>query len=309
LVKDSDKIRTVGRTFLIAGQLVDTHYYSRYIGKKTELWFFTAGLGDQTLAQQVGDCFLEYCDTIGDPKLGRIMFSFGLAESAMNPYRGDFNVCWPWGVTPEGLENHLSKIKVKQDLIIGPWPERRKAAEDMGLASHPFTVGVGPRFFKPLGLPRKGLGFAGLDNKTESQKHIVLGPAMKRDDFKWHAKTIDDKWLTIPQLNEWYNSKQILFGMIQEYRHRTDYMPTRMMESLASGTPIIEYRIPATPQYFGFEYPYMTESYEETEALINHILKNYDIVHENILRLSDYIRKEHNYTKKLGALFTCLRNL
>ena len=49
------------------------------------------------------------------------------------------------------------------------------------------TMDVAPRFFKPLFLEREGLGYAGLDNKTDEQKHIVLGPALKRDDFEWHA--------------------------------------------------------------------------------------------------------------------------
>lgn len=309
MVKPEDRILTVGRGFMIDGKVVDTHYYSRYLEKHTELWFFTTGLGDQTLAQQMGDCFLEYCDTIGDPEMGRIMFSMGIGESAFYPYRGDYNVCWPWGVSVEDLEAHLTRIQVKQDLVIGPWSNMRERAEALGYATQPISVGVAPRFFKPLFLEREGLGYAGLDNKTDDQKHIVLGPALKRNDFEWHAKGIKDEWLTIPRLNEWYNRKKIVFGMIQEQRHRSQFVPSRFMETLATATPLIIYDIPLTEQYLGHKYPYMTKSYEETEDLMELILNDYEVSMTYMMNLSHHVRTEHSYTKKLGALFERLREL
>jgi len=302
------RIQTLGKFYQIGSEVVEGHYFTRFMEKKTECWFFTTGIGDQTMCQQMGDSFLELCDTEGDPELGRIMFSMGLGPGAFEPYLGDFNVCWPWGVKPWEMEDHLDRIGVKQDLVIGPWPERLEAAEDAGVASMPMTVGVG-RFFKPLCLERKGLGYAGLDNKSENQTHVVLEPAMQRDDFEWRAKGLDDAWITTEELNEWYNSKQILFGMIQEDRHRTDYMPSRFPETLASGTPFITYKIPDTTSYLGHEYPYMTESYEETEGHIAEILDAFPEVMTYMLQVSHYIRTEHSYKKKMGDLFEVLSNL
>lgn len=307
-MKPEDRIVVTGRGYNIDGKMVEGHYFSRFIEEKTEMWFFGTGIGDQTLFQQMGDGFLEYCDTKGDPELGRIICSMGLGAGAFTPYKGDYNVCWPWGVSPENLRQHLSKMSVQPDLIIGPWKGRREAAEDLGIASLPFSVGVG-RLFKPLGLPREGLGYAGLDNKSEEQRHIVLGPVIDRPDFEWRARGIEHEWLTVDKLNQWYNSKQILFGMIEEVRLKTNYLPSRFPETLASGTPLILYKVPATREYLGFEYPYMTESYEETEDLIIHILGDYETILENMNMMSELVRTKHRYMNKLDPLFDKLREL
>lgn len=298
----------MGKYYQIGEKVIEGHFFTRFMSKKTECWFFNTGIGDQTMCNQMGDSFLEYCEENGDPDLGRIMFSMGIGPGAYEPYKGDFNVCWPWGVLPQGMKAHLDRLTVKQDLIIGPWKERREAAEAEGIASMPMYVGVG-RIFRPLSLNREGLGYAGMDNKSPEQKHIVLGPALKRKDFEWHAHDITSHWVTTEELNEWYNKKQILFGMIQEDRHRVDYMPSRFPETLASGTPLIIYEIPSTEAYLGYRYPYMTDSYERTETLIEEILADYESVLEEIATISEYIRAEHSYKTKLGALFDKLREL
>ena len=59
-----------------------------------------------------------------------------------------------------------------------------------------------------------------------------------------------------------------------------DYMPSRIFETLATGTPIIAYKLHNFTKNMGFEYPYQTTSYEETEAHMDYIINNQEEVLE-----------------------------
>lgn len=289
------------------GEVYEVHYYHRFIRPKTEMWMFGAGLGDLTLIRQLGDSFFEYVDQHGDPELGRLMFSMGCNATARMPYKGALNIWWPWGVNSETFLKNYYSMSVQPDLIITPWTYLQEQCEEHGIPCAEISVGVGRRFFKPLNGLRRGLGFAGLDNKSKEQKHIVLGPAMKRSDFEWISKSPDSKFLTIPELNEWYNTKRILFGMVAEDRHDIGYMPTRVLETLASGTPLITYRLDKIQEVLGIQYPYQTTSYEQTEFHIRQIMSCYDKVTLKLHKISKHIRENHNYVKRLEYLFPILR--
>jgi len=67
-----DKERIQGRQIetQIDGHTAIIHHYIRFIGQGTELWIFGSGLGEHTLAQQIGDSFLSIVDKGEDPQLG-----------------------------------------------------------------------------------------------------------------------------------------------------------------------------------------------------------------------------------------------
>ena len=282
-------------------------FYQRYIGDETELWLFGSGLGEYTMFLQMGDCFLQMMEE-HDPAMGRIMMSLGKGESAFMAYRGDYNVSWIWGVSPDELAGYFARLNVRPDLMLCAWDITRERAEEYGVPSLPMFSGVNPRVFKPLGLERKGLGYAGLDNKGKTQKSIVLEPAMKRGGFEWISKE-DDPMLTIDEYNKWLNSKQIVFGMVAENRHNTVYIPTRLIESLASGTPLITYTLMDLGKIMGLDYPYQTTSAEETEELIDSIMTDYETVLKKFEMLSIEVREKHSYKVKLKQMFDKLETL
>ena len=282
-------------------------FYQRYIGDETELWLFGSGLGEYTMFLQMGDCFLQLMEE-HDPAMGRIMMSLGKGESAFMAYQGDYNVSWVWGVSPDELAGYFDRLNVKPDLMLCAWDITRERAEEYGIPSLPMFSGVNPRIFRPLGLERRGLGYAGLDNKGKSQKSIVLHPAMKYGDFEWISKE-NAPMLSIDEYNGWLNSKQIVFGMVADNRHNTAYVPTRLIETLASGTPLITYKIKDLEKIMGLSYPYQTTSAEETEDLINDILNNYDTVSKRFEMLSIEVREKHSYKVKLKRVLDKLETL
>lgn len=307
VVINDDRIQvTVTTMYDGKGNAYNLHFYSRYIGESTELWIFGCGLGDQTMIAQIGDGFLEYLDKVGDPELGKIMFSVGEGESAFYAYDGDYNLAWVWGQDPKSVPHHLARFMGKKpELILNSYRSVMDRAEEFGYKCMRFRSAAG-RFFTPLGLPRQGLGFAGLE-KSPEQMRIVLKPAMKREGFDWISRDPDRAWLPLAELNEWYNSKQILFGMVDESRHGRPFMPSRFFETLASGTPLITYKLHGLEEHYGMGYPYMTESPEQTEALIDEILSDYERVLEEIDIHADYIRKHHSYLARVTQIIDRLK--
>ena len=291
----------------VGSEQFEVHYYSRFIGPETELWLFGNGLGDQTTMKQVGDAFLELVDEGRDPGLGRVMISFGHGSTAYLNYKGDYNVVWAWGVKPEELEHYLNNFQVKPDLILNPYHVILEKAEALGYATQRFWSGVNSRLFKPLGLRRSGYGYSGLP-KSKEQIDTVLGPVLGRKDFDWisRAPNKNGQYLPIPDYVRWLNSKKLVFGMLDEDRHDVLLIPTRFFETVATATPIIYYRINGLKEHCGFDYPYLTESREQTEAFIEEIMGDYTRVQEYLLEKSRYIREHHNYKTRLTELFKTL---
>lgn len=287
---------------------MDMPYYMRFIGEGSEMWFFGSGLGEGTLAQQLGDSFLSLVDEGKDPHLGRVMWSLGYSPASMRPFKGDLNLVWSYGVSPEGLSEALEGfVNVRPDVILSPHKELREKAVELGMRSHHIHAGVG-RFFKPLNIERTGVGFAGLDNKGEDQKYVVLQPAIDRGLLDWRSRNKEDLWMTVEQLNNFYNSLMVTFGMVDKTRQHIDYMPSRIFETLASDTPIITQKLHDFRKAMGFDYPYQTTSYEETEEMMDYIIDNQEEVLKEISKYGAYVRKNHNYKKKLSELFEELKN-
>lgn len=305
-----NRIQTTVTKFRVdSGVEYEVHYYTRFIGQSTELWIFGCGLGDQTLINQLGDGFLEHLDFHDDPELGNIMLTVGTGISAYYPYKGDHNLAWIWGVNCEQFPEHMKNFEgVQPEIILSPYQDLRDKAEEMGYISRDFYSGVG-RQFRPLFRERAGLGFAGLDNKGEGQRHKVLQPAIDHGNFEWISDKPDVKKLNIDELNEWYNSKQILFGMVAEDRANIKYVPTRLLETLGSGTPLIISRLIGVEESVGFQYPYQTDSYEETEKHIHHILDNFEDVKQECLGYSRYIREHHSYPIRVERLLNWMSAL
>lgn len=307
---EDERVQSTVTAFLVDGVPYEIHYYSRYISDETEFWLFGCGLGDQTTIYQLGGAFLDYIDEFGDPGLGKIMMSLGHGASTFYPYRGDFNIVWGWAIHPHEVKDYLNKFQsVKPTLFLNPYKKVCESAESLGIHSLKFCSGVGHNF-KPLGLERDGFGYTGLDNKGQSQKDIVLSPAISRGNFEWINKEANlTAYLTIDGLNEWYNRKKIVFGMIPEDRQGVPFLPTRFFETLGSGSPFITYKLNGLDEHYGMEYPYQTTSRGHTEFLMDLILDDYDQSLENMKVYSEYTHENHSYVKRIGSIFDKLKEM
>lgn len=307
IVDDQNRIRGATLNIMLDGQLRTIHHYLRFIGRGTELWIFGSGLGEYTLAQQIGDSFLTLVDRGEDPQLGRIMWSLGFNPAATHPYKGDINIVWSYGVTEDELAEKINSINgVRPDVVLSPHKPIRDKADELGMRGLHMHAGVG-RFFKNLHLKRDKVGFAGLDNKSATQKNIVLGPALDRGILDWRTRKQTDEYMTIDGLVDFYNTLKVTFGMIDESRQHINYMPSRLFEVLATGTPLIMYKPHNFEKNIGFKYPYLTTSYEETEAHMDYILNNQERVLEEMVWYQNYVKEFHSYERKLSQLFEELK--
>lgn len=280
--------------------------YQRYIGEETELWMFGSGVGEYTMFMQIGDSFLNLMDAGEDPCLGRLMCSIGLGITAQLAYKGDYNITWAWGLYPWEIENHIKKQNCRPDLFLSVDPKINLIAEKMGLTTMEFMAGVNTRFFHPLNLNRSGYGYAGVNNKSKEQKHAVLDPILKKLEWIGQEKS---ELKTLPELNEWYNSKKILFGMVDEKRQNYSYFPSRIPETLATGTPFITYKSKNLEENLGIKYPWTTSSYEETCDLIELIEEDYVNTLSLFKKYSEHVAENHNYEQRLRMIFKKLREL
>lgn len=282
--------------------------YIRFMGKKTELWFFGSGLGDQAIVCQIGDAFLKYVKD-DDPGLGRLMFSVGIGPFAYHPWKGDLNLYWAWGgvMGDDWLEDYLGKVDIQPDVFLCPSQIIQEHVEDRGHAAIYLPAGVG-EVFKPLDLERNGLTYVGGRSKSKEQIDAVTGPYLDSPDFEHHG-AYGSQFKTIEELNHFYNEKQIAFGMKLEANDRWGIMSNRVTETIASGTPLVQYGYDAIDETLGFHYPYQTFSRKETVAMVDEILLNYEEHLEIINSYSKIIRKKHNYKVRLKTLFDALEKL
>jgi len=304
VVEESNRIQYVRYT---APDNTSSPLYQRYIGDKTELWLFGSGLGEYTMFQQIGDSFLGMVDAGKDPELGRVMIGLGHSDTAFMVYKGDYNVVWTWALPEYKLQPYLNRLLCKPDLFMSNEPRINEIMEHSGYKTLRMCSGVNPRFFYPMNLERKGIGYCGVDNKGKDQRDIIIKPAQKYD-FEWISR-FGDRFLEITELNEWYNSKEIVLGMIHDDRQNISYMPTRVPETLASGTPLLTYRIHNLKDSLGFEYPYQSSSAEETAEMLEKMLNEYNAVLEEVRKYSEYVVEKHSYEKKLNQIFEELRKI
>jgi hypothetical protein len=283
----------------------------------TDLYLFVSGLGDQAACEQLGASFLKYVDVVGDPKLGRIVISVGSGASAFLPYKGDFNLHWVLGFSSvvDWLPIYRRKVQVQPDLYLTPSNIIGDQVNDANLESFYFPMGCGD-VFHPLFRNREGLGYTGLDTKPAVQRDSILGPVLDRDDFEWRGRDLskenwnplDATWVSLEELNEWYNSKQAVFAMFFPESLKLGLVTGRVIETIASATPLICYTNPAIDEMIGY-YPYQSDSREETIRLIHYVYDNHAAVREYFAELSVKMYTEHSYFHRVTALVERLKEM
>jgi len=307
-LKSEDRIQTRHRRYQAGNRVLETHYFTRYIHDKSELWIFCSGLGDQAMMQQIGDTFLS----MSDPELGKIMVGMGNGVPVREMWRGDFSVVYPFATTVENWHHkHFATLNYAPDLVMATSTKiLEDVAEFTGYPTMRFRPGIG-RFFKPLYKKRKGYGFAGLDNKNPDDTHAILGWIKDDPEFEWISKSgiTEDDFLTLPELNEWYNSKKIIFGIQNTERVSFGYVPSRIYESIASGTPLVTTANPQIEEALEFKYPYQSKGYDHTRELVCDILDNYQQATKTLDDMSRMVLEKHSYVKRLNNLFEKLRSL
>ena len=291
----------------INGQLLKVHYVTKFFkNDHDELWLFGAGLGDQACIEQMGDSYLKTDFGVG---FGKVVIALGNSWSAMHAWKGDYNIHWVWGFNNFWKQQITRDLSIKTHLYLVGNKRIKAAFDNLDYPTLLWPAATGD-VFHPLGLQRRGLGFSGLPFKTDRQKSIVLGPVVDRPDFTMHSGIDESNFFPqLRDLNWWYNTKQIVFGMIHEERVQWGTCPCRVMETLASGTPLIISYNWAISDSLGFEYPYLTHSAEQTVALVEEILADYPRVHQQVLEYSKRVYAQHHYKARLKALFKALETL
>jgi len=282
-------------------------YLMRFIVPETEFMFFGCGLGDQASITQIGDSFLMYVDKYGDPELGRIVFSCGLGRTAFLNWRGDINLFYMWNTDgrDDWFPRYLEKVLVKPDIVLCPSKRVIEEVESHDYEAMYLPQGVG-RLFHPLNLKREGLGYCGLDSKSVEMTDRVLGPFVDREDFEWISKEYAKEYLSLEDLNKWFNRKQLTFGMVFEHDESWGIIPGRFYASLASNTPLIIARNREINNVLNREYPYQTSSRKETVELMNTILGDYDKTMKEFIVYGSLIREDHHYLKRISKLIKYL---
>jgi hypothetical protein len=274
------------------------------MGEDTDLWLFGTGLGDVTLMEQIGEAFHDYIDKHGDPDLGNIMVSIGLTATSTHPYEGDFNVWWAWG--SEGfIPEYLSNTSVEPTHYVAPSRVIERKLRDLGYAPLYLPLGVG-KSFQPLNYVRQGLGYAGDPIRPVEQLEAIVSPIVNRSDFEWISKKASDEWRTMERLNEWYNTKCIVFGMNNPSALVNGLISNRFYETWASGTPLITYVNPALDELFP-NYMYQSSSAEETQDLIDCVLGDYETHLSYFKGLSEEVRTKHTMLNRMEQLMEWLK--
>lgn len=289
---------------------VEHHYAHRFIASKTELWFFGHGLGDQLVMEEMGYAFLKYTERFGDPELGRVMVRLSVkAYPAVYPLRGDWNLTWivsPCDLTGNLQEEYLDKTPVPPDLVLCLSKQNEETVKQYNLPTMHFPFGVNTQIFQPLNKERRGLGYAGT-HKDKEQEDIVLGSARNDSRFEWIGKTSSELWRDATGMNDWYNSKEIVFAMTHKLMIKSDMVSNRYYSQLASGTPLITLTLPALEAELGFPFPWQTSNLEQTTQLIEEMQRDYPKTLEKFAVYSKEIRKNHDYEVRIKTLFDKLK--
>ncbi|MFC7203570.1 glycosyltransferase [Haloferax namakaokahaiae] len=258
------------------------------------------------IIRQFGRGFEEYLAEHGDPKLGDVVISCGGYKATFEPDRGDLNLFWWWSFgakddSPEEfLDYYLEQVSVEPDLILCLSEPCLKEASQRGFETLYFPLGT--QSFEPLGTERSGKGYAGSANhKGNAKERMVLGPFGDDDDFEWVSN-----FVTPTQLNLWYNTRLVTFGLTKEGQRQWGMVNNRVFETLASGTPLILEQHPYVDDVLGFDYPYQTDSRKETIELVNEVTSNPEETLETFAEYSQQVRENHNYTRRMETLANAL---
>lgn len=287
------------------GNTYQIHHNTSFHGEKTKLYLVGVGLGDITVIHQIGVSFIEMCENGLDPELGKVVISFGSTLSALYPMRGDYNVWWCWGHTEDWIQRYFNEVKIKPTLVLCPSMDCLNAVSENHNVATLHAPLAAADIFKPLHLKREGLGYSGLDTKTSSQMRVVLYPVLRRRDFEWRK----GDWVMLDKLNEWYNSKLIIFGMIKEVSLNYGMLTNRVFEVFGSGTPLIYPANKGFKETFGVDYRYQTANKEQTLSFVEEIIDKPQEALEYMETFSKKVEKEHNYKLRLENIFAKLEEM
>lgn len=274
-------------------------------GSDTTLELYLAGRGDRMIGRQIGQAFARHLERRGDPDLGRIILSCGGYGSSSE--RGDVNLYWWWSFGPmddepdRWLDHYLDTVDVPPDVILCPSERTLEAARAAGFEVVYLPLGAGPDF-RPLGLERSGLGYAGTPwHKPDAERERILGPWLESGELDW-VSDIE----TPAGLNLWYNTKLVTLGTTLPGQRAWGMVNNRVFEALASGTPLVCSRHDGLEETLGFEYPLQASSVEETRELVRRVRERPGATLERCREWSRRVREEHSYERRLSTLFEAL---
>lgn len=303
------KLEWYDNDILKIGEFESKTYIPRSIShKETEINFYGRGRGDLMIIKQLIKAFQKYIREYRDPKIGQIVLSYGGSKQALDAEEGDINLYWWWSFgkfddTPDKwIDYYMENVKTKPDVILCPSHKTFCYAMRKGYRAVYLPLGVGEDF-KPLGLERKGLGYAGTKgHKRDTQRERIIGDFMGRDDFEFVTDIKDPK-----ELNEWYNSKLITFGMTKQGQSDWGIVNNRVFEALASGTPFVMHSHPWVEDVLGFEFPYQSKSKLKTKEIVGYIENDKESVLEQFAEYSNKVIDKHSYINRLEKLFNYLK--
>jgi hypothetical protein len=284
-----------------------THTTIECRAPETTLHYHAYGLGDVMMARQVAAAFGAYLREYGDPEVGTVSLSAGGFMPLSRIEAGDTTVFWWYSFGPmdDSPECFLDEVlepcaDVEFDLLLCGSERIQKEARQAGYDTLYFPIGT--YGYEPLGVERSGMGYAGSKNHKDDEKvAMLMGPYADREDFEWV-----DHFTTLHELNLWYNTRLITFGLTKEGQRRWGVVNSRVFESLASGTPLIVPEHPTIDDVLGFEYPYQVSSAEETAELIDDIRSEPEATLEAFRDYSERIHEDHGYVTRLRTLFEAL---
>jgi len=278
----------------------------RFVAPETTLTFHGQGLGDLMIIRQFGRGFETLLEERGDPELGDVVVSCGGYKAAYEPDPGDLNLFWWWSFGPKDddpaafLDYYLEEVSVRPDMICCLSEPCLDEARERGFEA--LHLPLGTQAFRPLGNERSGKGYAGSANHKGSEKERrLLGPHGDDADFEWVTE-----FVTPTQLNLWYNTRLVTFGLTKEGQRQWGMVNNRVFETLASGTPLVLESHPHVEEILGFDYPYQTSSRRETVALVEDIEANPAETLAEFAEYSETVRREHSYSRRAETLVDAL---
>lgn len=260
------------------------------------------GLGDMMIIRQFGRAIQDWLRENRDPELGKVVITTGAFAPAFNPDEGDLNLYWWWSFGPyddtpsEYLRQYAKSTAIDPDVVLCLSERTEKEAQQMGFET--MRVPLGTYAFEPVGGRRSGYGYAGSVNHKRSEKEeMVMGPFVDSREFE----QVD--YFRFPEeLNLWYNTKLVTFGLHKEGQRQWGMVNNRVFETLASGTPFLLESHPAVDDVLGFEYPYQTTSRKETVELVDEIRENPESVLSKFREFSERVRRDHSYKNRVRKI-------
>lgn len=276
--------------------------YFSYRGPDTALNIHTMGLGDEMMVMQFGSAFCDFLAEYGDPQLGTIDFVVGGFGPLLESDPADLHVFWLYSFGPkdenpgEYLEYMEREMNILPDVILCASEQICREAEQAGYSTIYFPIGV--YGYRPLGLERRGFGYAGSKNhKGEGQVQELMGGYLSDTRFEW----VDDL-PSVEQLNLWYNSREFNFGLHRSGQQEWGTVNSRVFESLASSTPLILPSHPNLNDVLGFEYPYQVSNDRDVDRLVERIRSQPSEVRAEFDEYSERVREEHSYLRRIEYL-------